>query len=274
MEFTMTKLIHENLTYTTRGILFNVYNTLGPMLPEAFYQKAVIYGLRAKGITCEAEKNFEVYYRGERVGLYRVDIWIEGGKLVLELKVAPKILPLHKAQAISYLKVTDADLAIVVNFGAASLETERLPNFLRNKVVDFEWEKRPLPKDALYPELTNRLFEILHRVHLELRPGFLHQVYRRSAMIELRHQGLRYDYIKQIPIVYQGHNLGMQDVRLIRVEDKVLLATFAVKQVTEAIKETLKARLKHLGLQLGLLANFNSARVEIVVVRRGDTTTD
>ena len=268
----MTTIIHKKLGYTTKGVLFNVYNTLGPMLPEDFYRDAIVYGLQAKGIECTPEKSFEVFYRGERVGLYRVDIWIEGGKLVLELKVASQILPLHKAQAISYLKVTDADLAIVVNFGAASLEDERLPNFLRDKVVDFKWEKRPLPEDALYPELTNQLFKALHRVHLELGPGFLHQVYRRAAMIELRHQGLRYDYIKQTPIVYQGHNLGMQDVRLIRVEDKVLLAAFAVKHVSEAMKETLKARLKHFGLQLGILANFNSERLEVEVVRRGTTT--
>lgn len=56
-----------------------------------------------------------------------VDVWIENGKLILELKVAPQIMPVYKAQALSYLKVTNADLAIVVNFGAGSLETERMP---------------------------------------------------------------------------------------------------------------------------------------------------
>ena len=55
------------------------------------------------------------------MGLYYVDVWIEDGKILLELKVAPAIAPIHKAQAISYLKVTDADLAIVANYGVALL---------------------------------------------------------------------------------------------------------------------------------------------------------
>ena len=263
----MSKLIHEDLTYTIRGVLFDVHNQLGPMLPEAFYQQAVAIGLEAKGLDCKTEKPFEVYYRRQRVGLYYVDLWIEGGKVILELKVAPQILPLHQAQALSYLKVTDADLAIVVNFGAKSLEDKRLPNYLRDKQVDFEWELRRTDADLPYPELTNRLLEICHRVHFELGPGFLHQVYRRATMIELQQQNLSYQYIKKLPITYQGHQVGIQDVRLILVADKILLATVAVKPVDEVMKAQLKARLQHLGYQFGLLANFNSTTLEAATVR-------
>lgn len=56
----------------------------------------------------------------------------------------PAIEPVHKAQAISYLKVTDADLAIVVNYGDASLVDERLPNFLRDRHPEFSWQPRPV----------------------------------------------------------------------------------------------------------------------------------
>ena len=266
----MTKIIHKQLSYTVRGVLIHVHNTLGPNLPEHFYQDATALGLEAEGVRCETEKVFEVYYRDVRVGRYRVDVWIEDGKIVLELKVAPEILPLHRAQAISYLKVTDADLAIVVSFGAKSLLDERLPNFLRDKTVSFEWEKRPVVEDILYPELTNRLFELLHRVHFTLGPGFFHQVYRRATMVELDHQGLTYEYIKQLPIYYQGHCLGTQPVRLIRVDDgsaKMLLATIAVKRMDEAMQAQLRARLKHLGMKLGLLANFNGTTLQVKPVR-------
>jgi GxxExxY protein len=263
----MPKLIHEDLTYPIRGVLFDVHNKLGPMLSEKFYQEAIAVGLDAQGINYRTEKPFEVYYRNQQVGLYYVDVWIEGGKVILELKVAQEITNLHQAQAISYLKVTDADLAIIVNFGAKSLEDERLPNFLRDKKVNFEWEQRQTTTDMLYPDLSNRLLEICHRVHFELGPGFLHQIYRRATMVELQHQKLKYEYIKKIPITYQGHHLGMQDVRLILVEDKILLATIAVKQIDEVIKAQLKVRLKHLGFQFGLLANFNNTRLEVVTVR-------
>lgn len=264
----MPKLIHKELSYTVRGVLLDVHNELGPMLPERFYQDAVALGLESKGIHHETEKAFEVFYHNVRVGLYLVDVWIENGKIILELKVAPEISPIHKAQALSYLKVTNADLAVVVNYGAESLQDERLPNFLRNKVPRFEWAEDPIADDLLYLELTNQIFEALHRVHFELGPGFLHQVYRRATMVELEHQELNYEYIKQVPIYYQGHDLGRQPARLICVEDKVLLATVAVKQLNKAMEAQLKARLKHLGLRLGLLANFNGTALQVRPVRR------
>jgi GxxExxY protein len=263
----MSKLIHPELSYTIRGILLHIYNTLGPMLPEKYYQGAFILGAEKRGITCEAEKAFEVFYRDERVGLYFVDVWVENGEMLLELKVAPAIEPIHKAQAISYLKVTDADLAIVVNFGDSSLEDERLPNFLRDKQPEFVWESRNVAQGLLYPDLVSAIQRACHRVHFILGPGFLHQVYRRATMIELRHSKLDYDYIKRLPIEYEGQLLGHQDVRLILVEDKVLLATFALRRTDDAMVQQLKAHLHRLGLKLGLLANFYGTKPALSPVR-------
>ena len=263
----MVKLIHPELSYDVRGVLLNVYNSLGPMLKEEYYRDAIVLGTGKRGIVCEAEKAFEVFYEGERVGLYFVDVWIENGKMLLELKVALAILPIHKAQAISYLKVTNADLAIVVNYGGPSLEDERLPNFLRDKQPEFVWRPRPVAQGLLYPDLVNGIQQACHRVHFTLGPGFFHQVYRRATMIELRRSNLSYDYIKRLPVEYEGQLLGHQDVRLILVEGKVLLATFALRQTDEAMAELLKAHLRRLGLKLGLLANFYGTRLVVRLVR-------
>jgi GxxExxY protein len=265
----MPQIIHKELSYTIRGVLLKIYNDLGPMLPENFYRDAAAFGLEARKILCSTEKPFEVYYRNTQVGFYLVDVWVETGPILIEFKVAPEITALHHAQAISYLKVTNADLAIVANYGADSLLDERLPNFLRDKTTRLEWQaqRQNLPKESLYPELTARLLELLHRVHFELGPGFLHQIYRRATMVELKYQGLKYEYIKQLPIRYEGHQLGMQPVRLIQVEDKVLLATIAVKETDQAMQLQLKARLRHLGLKLGMLANFNAVPLQVCFVR-------
>lgn len=263
----MPKLVHPELSYLVRGVLLDIYNTLGPMLKEEYYQDAIVLGLEKRGIACKAEKAFEVYYEGERVGLYYVDVWVEDGKMLLEIKVAPAIEPVHKAQAISYLKVTDADLAIVVNFGGPSLEDERLPNFLRDRQPEFVWQPQPAAQGLLYPDLVNAIQRACYCVHFTLGPGFLHQIYRRATMIELRRSSLNYDYIKQLPVEYEGQLLGYQDVRLILVEDKVLLATFALRQADDAMVERLKAHLRRLGLSLGLLANFYGTRLAITPVR-------
>jgi GxxExxY protein len=263
----MTKLIHEDLSYAVRGVLFNVHTALGPKLPEQFYQDAVMIGLEEQGIACQAEKGFSVYYEGVNVGNYYVDVWIEDGKMLLELKVDSELRPLHQAQAISYLKITNADLALLVNFGQSSLQDKRLLNLVRDKQVPFEWQPMPTAPDMLYPELTNHLQEMLHRVHFTLGPGFIHQVYRRAMMVELREYNIGYEYIKQIPIYYKGHHLGNQETYLLYVEEKILLAPIAVRQLTSSLKVQLKSRLKHHGAKLGIIANFNQTKLDIAFVR-------
>jgi GxxExxY protein len=266
----MPKLVHPELSYLVRGVLLDVYNVLGPMLKEEYYRDAIVLGMQKRGVPCAAEKVFEVYYEDERVGLYCVDVWIDDGKMLLEIKVAPAIEPVHKAQAISYLKVTDADLAIVVNYGAPSLEDERLPNFLRDRQPEFVWQSQPAAQELLYPALVNDIQRACQRVHFTLGPGFLHQVYRRATMIELRRSGLDYEYLKRLPVEYQGQLLGYQEVRLILVESKVLLATFALQKTAEAMAGQLKAHLRRLDLKLGLLANFYATRLAITPVRAGE----
>ena len=264
----MSRLIHSRLSYAVRGVFFDVYNRLGPGLKEEYYRDAIALGLEARSVRCEVEKKFEVYYQGERVGLYYVDIWVEDGKLLLELKVASAVEPIHKAQALSYLKVTGADLAIVATFGGPSVKAERLPNFLREQQVEFDWQPQPAGPDLLYPELVNQIQEACHRVHWTLSPGFLHQVYRRATMIELRRSSISYEYTKKLPVEYLGHVLGTQDVRLILVEGKVLVATFALRAVDDVLVERLKAYLRRLDLRLGLLANFYSTQLVVTSVRR------
>jgi GxxExxY protein len=263
----MSKLIHPELSYLVRGVLMDVHRTLGPMLKEEYYRDAIAIGLEDQGLSCETEKSFEVYYRDERVGLYFVDVWVEGGKILLEIKVAQAIEPLHKAQALSYLKVTDADLAIVVNYGGPSLKDVRMPNFLRDRQAEFVWQPQPAAEGLLYADLVNDIQRACHRVHLTLGPGFLHQIYRRATMIELRHSGLSYDYIKRQPVVYHGQLLGYQDTRLILVEGKVLLATFALRHPKEVLIQKMKAHLRHQEIELGLLANFYFSRLEVTPVR-------
>jgi GxxExxY protein len=262
-----TNLVHKELSYKVHGILLQVRNELGPMLSETFYREATRIALVQAGIRCEVEKSFTVTYQGTQVGLYAVDLWVEDGKILLELKVASAILPLHKAQAISYLKVTNADLAIIANFGTPSFVTERLPNFVRDKQPSFVWTPREQTHNMLYPELTEQLFKLLHRVHFALGPGFLHQVYRRATMIALQTENVFYHYLREIPVLFRGHHIGNQETYIVRVDEKVLLAPIAVTEITEAMEARLRALLIQQRLQLGLIANFHSVTLEIKAVR-------
>lgn len=120
---------------------------------------------------------------------------------------------------------------------------------------------------VLYPDLINAIQRTCHRVHFILGPGFLHQVYRRATRIELRCHGLSYDYLKQLPVEYEGHLLGYQAVRLIVVEGKVRLTTFALRNAEDAMVEQIKAYLRRLHLKLGVMANFYGTKPALKLVR-------
>lgn len=68
------------------------------MLKEDYYRDAIVIGIKKREVVCEPEEDFEVFYECERVGLYFVDVWIDSGKILLELKIAPAIEPIHEAQ--------------------------------------------------------------------------------------------------------------------------------------------------------------------------------
>ncbi|HFE66526.1 MAG TPA: GxxExxY protein, partial [Chloroflexi bacterium] len=212
-------------------------------------------------------KQFQVTYHDVQVGRYYVDIWIENGDMLLELKVAPLLAPLHKAQAISYLKVTDADLALLVNFGQSSLVDMRLPNFVRSKPVSFCWERQTAVSDRLFPDLTDELLESCYRIHAELGTGFFHHVYRRAIMVELREKSIGFEYVKEMPVYFKETYLGVQPVRLILVEKKLLVAAVAVQSLNKALAMRLKARMKHFNAHLGLLVNFHGEKLDFTFVR-------
>lgn len=226
------------------------------MLPEKFYQQAITHGLTQQGIICEPEKQFEITYRDQSAGKHYIDHYLENGKIILEIKVIPTVQSIHQAQTISYLKLTNADLAIIVNFGTTSLQDQRLPNFVSHKNVDFQWQPQSLVKNILFPELTNIILKILHQVHFALGPGFIHRTYRKAVMIELQYQEIAYEHIREIPIYYNNIFLGQQETQLIKIENQILLGVFAVKKIDEIMFASMKIRMKRLGIEVGFLANF------------------
>jgi GxxExxY protein len=76
-------LVYEELSYQIRGVLYEVYNTLGPGFREETYKLAVINELRRQGKTVAREVEFEISYKGAVIDIYRADIVVDG-KVILE----------------------------------------------------------------------------------------------------------------------------------------------------------------------------------------------
>ena len=115
----MTKLLHKELTSTIIGVYYDVYNGTARTYPEFIYERAMMDDLRRKGVSCRRQPEYQVFYKGRLVGVQRLDLFV-AEDVVVEIKVKPQLTRLHKAQAISYLKVVDKEVGLVCNSGSPS----------------------------------------------------------------------------------------------------------------------------------------------------------
>jgi|SRR3989338_132063 len=108
-------LLYPDLSYEILGCCFHLYNELGCGHKELYYQNALARALEKVGLHYEREKRFDLLYDDRKVGTYVVDLLIEE-KVVVELKVRPKMGYVHINQMVSYLKASEKRLAILVYF--------------------------------------------------------------------------------------------------------------------------------------------------------------
>jgi GxxExxY protein len=109
-------LLHEELTGKIIGIFYDVYNELGHGFLESVYQKAMYVALQAEGFTVEQQHTIAVQFRGVQVGEFFADLLVND-VVILELKVARTIDSSHEAQLLHYLKATDCEIGLLLNFG-------------------------------------------------------------------------------------------------------------------------------------------------------------
>ena len=124
-----TVLKYEQITKSVIGCAFEVINELGAGFLESVYEEALLLALRQKGLSAKSQYPVKVMFRGECVGDFYVDIFVED-KVIIELKAVKTILPEHQAQIINYLNATGIEVGLLINFGNSKLEYKR---FTRSK---------------------------------------------------------------------------------------------------------------------------------------------
>jgi len=109
-------MLHKNITDQIIKAFYNVYNKLGYGFLERVYENAMLIELNKIGLTCEKQKAIAVYYNEEVVGNYFADI-IVNNCVIVELKACESIHEEHELQIINYLKATEMEVALLINFG-------------------------------------------------------------------------------------------------------------------------------------------------------------
>ena len=109
------------LSFQIIAAAIEIHSKLGPGLLESVYRTCMIHEMRTLGMDVAAEKSVPIYYK-EMVldGCYRIDVLVNDS-IILELKAVDQILPVHRAQLLSYLRLTDKPLGLIINFHVPKL---------------------------------------------------------------------------------------------------------------------------------------------------------
>jgi len=119
-----SKTYLKDLTYQVNGAAIEVHKSLGAGLLENAYHKCLAYELMLRGINYKTELIVPVHYKGLEIDTnLKCDLFIED-ILVVELKAVEKVLPIHEAQIITYMKLLSAPKGILYNFNTVNLYSE------------------------------------------------------------------------------------------------------------------------------------------------------
>jgi GxxExxY protein len=112
----------DELSNRVIGCAIEVHRWLGPGLLESAYSRCLAQELTAAGIAFETEKPIGVAYKGMQIDCgFRLDIWVEN-MLIVEIKAIEKLQPIHRAQLLTYMKMTKSSIGLLINFNSRVLK--------------------------------------------------------------------------------------------------------------------------------------------------------
>jgi len=107
---------HKELTEKIINIFYRVYNKLGYGFLQKVYENAMMIEFKREGILAISQSPIKVFYGGDVIGEYYADILVDN-KVIIEIKAAKRLVEENEAQLLNYLKATDIEVGLLLNFG-------------------------------------------------------------------------------------------------------------------------------------------------------------
>ena len=115
------EMTDNELTYQIRGAIFEVYNTLGPGLLESVYEEALVFELQQQGLQVARQMEVPISYKGNCLKTtLRLDLLIEN-RIIVELKSVEEMKPVYAKQLLTYLRLLDKRVGLLVNFSSNNI---------------------------------------------------------------------------------------------------------------------------------------------------------
>lgn len=134
-----TPLKHSAVTDRIIGVFYDVYNELGNGFLESTYAEAMVIALNQSGLRAIREVPVPVWFRGKKIGQYFADMVVDN-TVLLELKAARSLESAHEAQLLHYLRATEIEVGLLLNFGLRPQFRRLLFDNDRKKIRGNPWE--------------------------------------------------------------------------------------------------------------------------------------
>lgn len=250
----------NELTGTVIGAAISVHRALGPGLDEVIYEEALSDKLSTLGIPHQRQKPLNLVYKGKTLDCgFRLDL-VAGKRLPLELKAVEWIIPIHEAQLLTYMRLGNYALGLLINFDVTLLKEG-----IRRKVHT----KPRLPSHSSLPDLRQGFdslsAELLHaalEVHRFLGPGLLRSAYEECLCHEMVQRGITIERACQIPLHFEDRRLSQCAKIPLVVGGHVPVFCLSVAALTPLHEARLLARLRQTQWPYGFLLNFNAASLD------------
>ena len=150
------QVIAPRINRITRQIItaaMRVHTALGPGLLESAYHACLLHEIRKCGLRVDSQVGLPVIYEGEKIDLgYRIDLIVEDA-VIVEIKCVDAINPVHKAQLLSYMRLSGRSVGLLINFNVVHLR-----DGLTRMVNGYEWRKPLTTEDTeFHREIPQRL---------------------------------------------------------------------------------------------------------------------
>lgn len=123
-------MTENEISYIIRGAIYKVYDELGPGLLESIYEAALCYQLKKDGLRIDSQVPLKVYYDGRLLPVdYRLDILVED-KVIIEIKSVEEMKKLFHKQLLTYMRIANIKLGILVNFNTDNINSNIIRKIL------------------------------------------------------------------------------------------------------------------------------------------------
>lgn len=247
------------------GAAMSVHRELGPGLDEADYEKALHLEFVSLGIEHEYQVPLPLFYKGAKLDCgYRVDLVVMGS-LLLELKALEKLHPVHEAQLLTYLRLANLNLGLLINFNVL---------MLRDGIVRRASSRRPEsnrvagPVDpAGFDEVSRKAVDAAIEVQFHLGHGLLKSAYEACLAHELELRGLKVESRLPLNLLYHDRLIQSSKELPLIVNDQLLVTCLCVDELAPIHVARSRSFLRAAQLETGLCINFHARSITSEIKR-------